>query len=363
MRILDRYIFKNLVKIFLGSLIFFIFLYIIVDVLSNLDETLEQKVSFLLLKDYYISFLPIIFAQIAPVSMLLGTIYTLGMLNRSNEIIAMRSSGLNIWQITKSFFIFALIISCLIFLVNEKLLPESYSSMAKIKELMWANSKKTKEEIIKNLTVYGRKNRLFFIDTFYLKSNILEGITILEHDEHQNLIAKIVAQNGIWEGNFWRFYNCLIYNFDPQGIIETQPLYYEEEIMDIPEGPLDFLQQMQKPEFMNISQLNNYVKKLSKSKAKGALKNFKVDLYQKFASPFSSLVIILAGIPFALAIKKRGALLSSFGISMIIGFLYYVVNSLSIAFGKAGILSPLLSAGLSPILFTALGFTMIKRLR
>jgi lipopolysaccharide export LptBFGC system permease protein LptF len=49
-------------------------------------------------------------------------------------------------------------------------------------------------------------------------------------------------------------------------------------------------------------------------------------------------------------IRKRATGLSSLGVSLIMGFLYYVGNAISIALGKAGILTPLLAVSLSHIL-------------
>jgi lipopolysaccharide export LptBFGC system permease protein LptF len=47
--------------------------------------------------------------------------------------------------------------------------------------------------------------------------------------------------------------------------------------------------------------------------------------------------------------KKRATGLSSVGISLMVGFLYYVFNAVSIALGKAGILMPTLAVSLSHI--------------
>jgi len=93
MRILDRYILKSVLSIFLGCLLIFFFLYIIIDVFSHLDEILKQKVNIDVLFRYYISYLPIIFVQVSAIASLLSTLYTFGTLNRNNEIVAMRSSA------------------------------------------------------------------------------------------------------------------------------------------------------------------------------------------------------------------------------------------------------------------------------
>ncbi|MFH1339103.1 MAG: LptF/LptG family permease [Candidatus Omnitrophota bacterium] len=361
MRILDRYIFGSMLRIFIGCVLVFLMLYVVIDAFSHLDEILEQKPSILLLAMYYLNFLPLIFVQVSPFACLLGCLYTLGTLNRNNEIIAMRASGLSIFHITRTLIIFAALISVAVFAVNDRLVPRSEIAKENVKIKMENKYKGKEQQAITNLSIYGLKNRLFFINKFIPSENKMEGITILEQDESANVRKKIVASNGIYKEGFWHFYECVTYFFDENGRLSGQPQYFSEQIMDIAETPQDFLKQMQNPEFMSVAQLNEYIFKLSMSKAKAVIRNLKVDLYQRFFMPLSSLVIVIAGIPFALIMRRRSTGLSSMGIAIMVGFLYYVVNAVSIAFGKAGFLPPLLATSSSHILFLSLGLYLIHQ--
>ena len=353
MRILDRYILKSVLTLFFQCLLTFLFLYIIIDVFSHLDEILKQKANLELLGSYYLAYLPIIFVQVSPIACLLSTLYTFGSLNRNNELIAMRSAGLNIFQISKTVIIFGIIVSALVFWVNDRFVPSSMYLTERIKTQMESGTKKGKEkerEIITNLSMYGLKNRLFFVNKFYLATNTMERIIFLEHDEKQNITKKIMANKGVYKDGAWTFYQCITYNFDENVQMREEPKYSEEEVMDIPETPQDFLHQMLRPDYMTISQLKNYMGRLSKSGATTVIRNLRVDLYQRFASPFTSIVIILLGIPFSMIMKKRATGMSSVGLSIMVGFLYYVFNAISVALGKAGILMPALAASLSHII-------------
>ena len=89
MRILDRYITKSVLTLFLTCILSFLFLYVIIDIFANLDDFLKQHTHIITLLQYYLSYLPIIFVQVAPISTLLAVLYTFGTFNRNNEIIAM----------------------------------------------------------------------------------------------------------------------------------------------------------------------------------------------------------------------------------------------------------------------------------
>lgn len=365
MRILDRYIIKSVVGIFLGCLLTFFSLYIVIDIFAHLEDILKQHLSLNILRQYYLSYLPIIFVQVTPVAGLISTLYTFGKLNRGNEIIAMRSAGLSIYQITRTVVIFGMLLSVCVFWVNDRLLPRSMALTERIKVQMESGKQKTQgkeQEIINNLSMYGLKNRLFFVNKFSLAANTMENIVILEHDKKQNIVKKIVATRGAYKDGLWRFYQCITYNFDENGQMKQEPQYLAEEIMSIPETPHDFLTQRQHPEIMTIAQLDDYIWKLSNSGATTVIRNLKVDLYQRFTAPFTSLIIILLGIPFALRMKKRATGLSSLGISIMVGFLYFVLSAVSIALGKVGFLIPILSASLSHIVALLLSLYLISAL-
>ena len=365
MRILDRYILKSIIYIFFSCIFVFLFLYVVIDLLSNLDEILKHQASLKLLARYYLSYLPIMFVQVSPFACLLSTVYTFGKLNHNNEIIAMRSSGLSIFAIARNALIFGFLISLTVFWINDRFVPISLTENQKIKiqiEEGLIKDKSKKNESITNLTLYGLRNRLFFISKFSLATKTMEGITILEQDENQNLTKKIIASKGIYQDGLWRFSQCITYKFDHNGQVIDEPGYLEEEIMSIPETPENLASLRQKPEQMNIRQMQDYIWILSKSGATTVIRNLNVDLYQRFCSPFTSIIIILLGIPFSLLMRKRATGMSAIGVSIIVGFLYYVLDAICLAVGKSGLLMPILAASLSHIIVLSSSLYLISKL-
>ena len=319
----------------------------------------------MLLLRYYLSYLPIMFVQVSPFACLLASVYTLARLNHNNEIIAMRSSGLSIFQIAKNPLLFGLIISLSVFWVSDRLVPPASAENQKIKtqiEEGYIKGKYKKQEMITNLSMYGLRNRLFFINKFSPVTKTMEGITILEQDENQNLTKKIIASKGTYRDGLWRFTQSITYNFDSNGQVVDEPLYLEEEIMNIPETPENFTALRQKPEMMSIHQIDDYIWRLSKSGATTVIRNLKVDFYQRFTSPFTSIIIILLGIPFSLMMGKRASGMAAIGISIIVGFLYYVLDAVCLAIGKSGLLMPSLAASLSHIIILSTSLYLIKKL-
>jgi lipopolysaccharide export LptBFGC system permease protein LptF len=257
-------------------------------------------------------------------------------------------------------------ISAAVFLVNECFVPQSSLINQQIRDAQIKITLSDKSQgvpIIKNFTLYGLKNRLYFIDTFDPNTNTLTGISIIGHDKNQNLVEKIVALKGTWTGIAWKFTNCQITAYN--SALPNKPgeiKVYQEKLMDIKEGPKEFLRQRLDVSSMNIRQLYDYISRFSSSGAVRTINNLEVDLFQKIALPLRVIVIVLVGLPFVLnsAGKRKAATFTSIGIALAIGFLYYVLDAVGLALGKGGALPSWSCAFVAPLAFLMIGLTAIK---
>lgn len=365
MQILDRYITRDITKIFIGSIFLFSFLYVLIDITSSLDEIISRKIPLLTLIEYYLSYLPIIFVQISTICCLIATLFTYSHLNNSNEIIVLRTSGMDFWSIAKPAIVFGLVVSVAVFWLNEKIVPEATAKNEKIRsENFVLKVDRKSQSKIKNLTFYGLKNRLYFIDTFDPQTYDIEGITIIAYDKTQNLLEKTVALNGKWTGLVWKFYQCHVTTFDSASLnASVKVKIYPEKLMDTSETPRpeDFVRQRLNVSSMNIKELQDYITRFSQSGVSRALNNLRVDLYSKYALPVGNFIVILVGLPLSMMTGRRKAVtFTSLGIAIAIGFLYYVCNAVGLALGKGGLLDPFLSAWLAPLIFTGIAFYMIE---
>lgn len=363
MLILDRYLLRHFLKSFIACLFVFVFLYIIIDIFSNLQDLIKNHPPILKVIELYLYSTPMIISQTSPIATLLATLFTLGNFNQNNEIIAMRSNGLSIYQIVRPLILFGIILSLCIFLIDESVTPyaQKMSKVIKadyIEKSLDANS----DRPVENIAVYGFNNRLFFINKLYPKTSTIEGLTILENDQWQNVKSKVYAQKAVWRNNRWVLYQCFIYHMTDDKKIKGEPLYFSDTPMKIEETPEDFLRQNIPVENMNIRELSNYISRLGESGSKSAIKKFQVDLYQKTSFPFTSLVILLLGIPSSIIIRRRAVAFSSIGLCVGISFFFYCLFSVSIALGKGGALPPLAAAWLSHILFGTAAMYFISKI-
>lgn len=365
MRILDHYILHSIIKVFISTILVFMLLYILIDAGTNLDDFFSNKVPFLVILQYYLNFLPVIFVQTSPIACLLASLFTYSGLNNYNEIIVLRASGLNFWKITRPAIVFSIVVGALIFLVNEKFVPQATSMTQELKseKIKPSQNKKVNQNphIIKNLFFYGRNNRLFFVDEFNPKQNSFRNLTIIAQDQEQRMTEKIIALKGEWTGSAWKLQNCQITKYNPlDQSLEGDAPFFKETILNLGETPKDFLKQQS---HMNIKELRAYLKRLKRSGAVSALNNLKVDLHERIAYPFITVIILFTGLPFALLTGRGKSLtFASIGVALAIGFLFYVINAVGLALGKSGVLFPLMAAWIAPLIFIASGYYLMKKL-
>ena len=364
MKILDRYISRSIIFTFIATVLTFCLLYVLIDSACNLDDYIDREVTLKTLVRYYLAYLPFVVVQTAPMACLIAVLFIFTNLNMHNEIIALRSSGMGFWAIVKPAIAFGLVICAAVFLINERYVPVTQQIIRQIKDdklILEVDRQKKKQARINNMTFYGLKNRLYFIDSFDPNTHELQGITIIGHDREQNVTEKIVALKGIWTGINWKFFQCHVTEFAHNISGRTVTKVYPEKLMDIKETPKDFLKQRLNIDAMNIRQLNDYINRFANSGARRAVDNLRVDLFSKWSLPLSSIVIILVGLPFALMTGQRKAqTFTALAVACAIGFLYYVLNAVGLALGKGGLLPPFLAAFLAPLLFSIIGFAFIR---
>jgi len=361
MKIIDRYMVNGFLTSLIWCIVLFVVMAVIIDIFSFIDDIVRYRIPLFSIAAFYFYYTPTIFLQVTPMAVLLSAIYLLSNLNKHNEITAMRSSGIGLWRVLTPLMLVCLVVSALIFIVNDRIIPVSsrVANLIRREELEKEKRKTRREKVLENVAVYGAKNRIIFVRTFDTEKKALSDIIIHEHDVSQNLISKVTAKSGVWTDEGWKFQKLIIYKVDNSGKMIGEPVFYNEKVLALPETPRDFTDREWKSDYMSYRELKHYILNFRGAGQK-LTRNLLVDLHYKVAFSFISLIIILVGAPFAL-VTTRGGVLIGIGMSITIGLLYYAVIAISLAFGKAGLLSPFLAAWLGNIVFASLGVYLVNK--
>src|SRR5262249_11430757 len=141
----------------------------------------------------------------------------------------------------------------------------------------------------------------------------------------------------------------------PQGQVASFEVFPDKRL-SLAEEPARFLGESRTPDQMSYSQLRDFIRDLRKRGY--SVQELLVDLHEKAALPFVSLVMVIIGIPFEFRAGKKGSL---YGIGLSIGLvvIYYATFAVLSALGEIGFLPPLLAARAPNIIFMGTGIYLM----
>lgn len=119
MRLLDRYLLRELLLPFGYCLGGFLIFWISSDVFSNAGSFEEHKLNLLEILQYYVAKSPGFLSIVIPVAFLLALLYALTQHARYNEITAMRAAGLSLWRLAAPYFVVGTLASLVLLAINE----------------------------------------------------------------------------------------------------------------------------------------------------------------------------------------------------------------------------------------------------
>ena len=360
MKILDRYLLKNFIWPLLYCMALFSVLFVIIDSFNHLDDYIHHSLSIKIILMYYYYLFPSLIIQIIPISALVAILFGLGNLNKHNEIIALKASGVSTFHILSPYIFVGILISFSIFLLNETAVPQyTLTSTAIMDGLILKGKKNFEKRSLKNVTLYGKEKRLYFAREFEIFNQTLHDVVVLEDKQGQTVKYKLTAKRAHYENNHWVFYEAMRYEMDRRGNMVGEPVFSTRLEMDLAETPSDFINEGSQVEFMNSKQLRAYIHNL-KGTSQKLIRKLWVDFHQRIAFPFISLIVILIGAPLAVR-SGRGSVMRGIGTSFMVVLLYYGINSVCLALGKGGHIAPFLAAWFSNLFFTLIGIYLISK--
>lgn len=352
MSTLQRYVQREFLKIFLICFSGLLATYFLVEFFQRIDLLLNFPTPLRFKMEYFFLKIPQYVYNITPVATLVSVLVTLGMLNRNRELTAVSSSGIMLYHICYPLVIWGLLISILVFINNEYVVPHTTRRKDFVKNVLIKGRPARSLFRQNRIWYYGENNTIFNIQLLDPAEKTLEGVTIYRFDSaHSRLLERIDAKRAVYRGESWVFSDGTLRSFHDNGRVTTTP--FKEREVPAPEKPADLSQYREDPDSMDFFSLARYIDKLKRSGFSPTV--YVVDLYSKTSIPLISLIVSILAIPFAFRVRPSGGIVSSLGISLALGFGYWIVVSMGISLGHAGKAPPIVAAWGPNIFFLATG--------
>ena len=354
MDILDRYIGKTMVLGVLAVMLVMITLDSLISFTGETDSIgranygVWDAVIFILFnipQKIYIMF---------PMTALLGTIMSLGVLAGNSELIAMRAAGISVGRITISVLKTGIILAALVIVIGEFIAPKAVQH-AKLQRVSAMNKK------ISLNTDYGlwARDGANYIHIRRVESDgRLIGINIYIFDENQRLNEVISSPYAEYQDDHWTLYEATRRSVLPQKIEQKFNATLRWDTLLKPEV-VNVVSVT--PENLSVVKLKGYIEYL---KANGLnSKEYELSFWSKLIAPLTIAGMIVLAVPFVFgSLRNVGA-----GQRILVGFLlglgFYIFNRL---IGNAGLVYidyPWIAAVIPSFVVLIVGIVLLKRTR
>ncbi len=361
MRILDRYVLRNFLEPFFLCFGAFLGILLIFDLNDNITDFLAAKAKWKQIGFYYLHQLPHFVLLSMPLGLLLGLLYCLSKMSRSNEIISMLGSGRSIIRLIMPLIGCGVVATGICLALNYEMAPRADGTRKADLERITKGEKKTAtlNYLESQLAKDRMTNRIWFVRKIRLDEvNTLYDAHITQLDSHSVPITRWSAHHAIYNPreSKWALHLGRKLNFDTQGsIIEPIEDWSRESgartyrtMAGWAETPWRITSATMDADQLTVPELNDYLRYNADFPA-AHLAPFRTNLHNRWAAPFTCLAVIFLAAPLGI-VFSRGAVLASVASSIFIFFGYLFLMFLLLALGKGGHLSPFL-AGWLPNIF------------
>tara|TARA_Y100001968_G_scaffold235480_1_gene218639 strand:- start:645 stop:1724 length:1080 start_codon:yes stop_codon:yes gene_type:complete len=358
MKKLDKYIIGQFLSNFILSILAFLIIFLLVDLIDRLDKFIDNQMPNKDIINYYILTIPWFISISMPMALLLSTVFSIGILQKRNEITAIKASGISIKRIGSSFLIIGVLFSMLLFYFDNNIVTKSIHYRTELEDKYF---KKNKHSIKRKQNIHRQinDNNVLIINKYSYKKNTASNVSILSFN-NGNLYSRIDADKMIWNNEIesWKipYYTKRIFNKNK--LIFTSIV--QDTILNLNFSPIDLTKESVKPEEMNYFELKDFVKKIKSNGIKEP--KWEVNLHFKSAFACSSFLMILFGL--SLSVKKpRSNIGIGIGLSIFTIFLYYAALKFGQALGYKGILNPFISVWNANFIFLIIGIYLYSKSR
>ncbi len=356
--ILDRYVFKRMLRFLVLISASIILLDWLIEA-RGLSEFVTNRHQFHLLMRYLVDQTPGILMMLAPFAVLMTVLVTFGVLERSNEVIAIKASGISLYRLAMP----AVILGCLacVFLwsMSEAVVPGASRTAQTLRDRIKGYTSRNVASAMDVWLFAPDRQELFHYNHYDAKTKGFQGFSIYKLDKTDfRLESRFFAKNADFsapdtlrytDGWRWRRAGSKTFEMLPHGRLGV----------GVPKSYFVI------PAFMEARYFNSHdLRKLIGQLQERGYPTYqqRMDYYQKYSDAAAPLVLLIIGLPFAFMTGRRGSLYG-IAIALTLVIAYYALSAIFNSIGVMLWLDPSLAAWTPTILFALAGGYLLLNIR
>ena len=357
--ILDDYLMRDFtfnLALVVGALLA---LSLIFTVFELLGDILKNQVSPYIVAEYLLNVTPYFLYNVAQYGVLLAVLITLGLMQRSNEVTALKATGISVYRVIVPVLLIAVMLAVGLFLSDQFYLPHTNKRQDALLNRIKGRPAQTYLNPYRKW-IFGQHSTIYYYQVFDSDRNQFGDLSVFQFDPRTfQLVNRISTDRARWDERLHRWVCTSGWERSFQGAAIRDYRPFEVSTFNaVSEPPEYFKKEVKQSLEMNYEQLRRYIHDLQQGGFE--VVKLRVQLQKKIAFPVITFVMGVLAIPFALSAGKRGAMA---GVATAIGIaiVYSVVSGLFEAMGNISQLPPVLAAWSPDVIFALVGGYLILK--
>lgn len=367
MKLLTRYLFKDILHYFLLFVTFLIVVLLINETYDTREDFFEHSPALIDVIRFLVYSIPGQLAESLPIICLLSTIFAYGLQAKNREILAMVAAGVSYRRLAIPSLVFGLGLMAFMFWFNESIVPTSQYEARKIERVKIKGKSETALTQRNNLFVKGKGNLFYVVNEYLSETREMFYPTLIRVNESgSGIVERIEARHARLidadeEGaRFWEFTGTEHWTFDQKGEIASYQSIPRAFRIKMEDNLDKFLSRSKKPEEMNYLELKAY-RNLLQEKGGENLNRYSTSLHYKLAFPISCLLMALLGFAVVSDLHARRFAQGVFtGLVVAIG--YYLISASLVSMGESGAIASLVAGWGATAIFALVVYLLYARL-
>lgn len=355
---LDQYIIKKFLSTFFFTVLIFTMIAAVIDFSEKVENIIEEPITIhQVIFDYYLNFLLFIDGLLWPLFTLIAVIYFTSRMAYNSEIISILNAGVSFRRLLFPYMVSATFVAGLLLAGNHYVIP---SGNKKMLDVVYTYFDKNKDRgKTRDVHMFVSPDTKVYIRSYRKRDSTAADFRI-ERFEEDRLTYLVKANIAEWQGppDNWRLRDYEIRSFD--GLEENLILgrgKYLDTTLNL--TPADFVDYAEQQTMMTTPELRAYIKK-QKERGVGNTQKYEIELYRRWAEPFTIFILTIIGVSIA-ARKVRGGVGLHLALGIGLGAIYIFLSRFSIVFATGQAVPPLLGIWLPNIVFTAVALYLLLR--
>jgi LPS export ABC transporter permease LptG len=337
----------------------FLVLVLVFTLFELLGDILRNRVPAILVAEYLLNVTPYLLYNVAPLVMLLAVLVTFGLMQRSNEITAIKATGTSIYRIVTPVIFAAAVIAAGLFFADQFYLPHTNKRQEALHNQIKGKPAQTYLRPDRKW-IFGQNNDIYYYQFFDPDRDQFANISVFQLDKKNFTVSRrIHADRARWAENLnrWEYERGWERTLNGSAMGD----YREFEVAtfpQLPETPSYFKKEVKQYSEMNYEELHKYIRDLQQSGFD--VVRLRMELNKKLSYPLITWIMAVLAIPFALSTGKKGAIT---GVAVAVGtaVFYTVVSRLFEAMGNLSQLPPAMAAWSPDLIFVLVGGYLILK--